>query len=189
MSFGQTKLESELDKIVKQHEATKNNYIDSLFHLTHSTTDEIITNKVDKVYDRYELLLITTNYEKVAQVYESGKPIVKSIKNRITGITYWNQFHDNGNLKLTGYSSGYLLHIGIWEEFDEKGTLIKVIDQESNRINFDSIYKMAVDLGITKNDVDFIYSTENKLWTIKDWTNKKKYLVDERHDIHIENVE
>jgi hypothetical protein len=189
MSFGQTKIESELDKITGQLESTGNDYIDSIFSLTSSTKDEIVTKTVDKVYDRYELLLITTNYEKVAKVYETGKPIVKSVKNRTTGIAYWNQFHENGNLKLTGYSSGYLLHIGKWEEFDEKGNLIKVTDQESGRVNFDNIHMKAIDLGISKNDIDFTYSIEDKIWIIKDWTANKKYLINKEYEIEVQKLE
>jgi hypothetical protein len=189
ISFGQTKLESELNKITRQRESTKNDYIESIFNLPDSTDDKIITKKVDKVYDRYELFLITTNYEKVAKVYEAGKPIVKSIKNRATGITFWNQFHDNGNLKLTGYSIGYLLYIGKWEEFDEKGNLIRVTDRELNRINFDNIHRKVVDLGVGKNALDFTYSINDKIWVINDRTTNKKYSINKTFEIQIQKLE
>src|SRR5688572_29057089 len=72
MSFSQKELERELRKMTIQDKSAENSYIDSLFHLTATKNDEIITDKVDKVYDRYELLLVTKNYEKVVQVYDSG---------------------------------------------------------------------------------------------------------------------
>lgn len=188
MSFSQTALESELRSIVNQDKSTENSYIDSLFHLTYSANDETITDRVDRVLNRHELLVISKNYEKVAQVYDNGKPIVKSIKNRLTRVTYWNQFHDNGNVKYTGYSSGYLLQIGNWEEFDENGKLVKSINHESNRISFVKIHKRAVDLGISMNDIDFSYSPEDRLWIIKDWTAGKKYVIDINLKTKIESL-
>ena len=189
MSFSQKELESELRKMSSQDKSTENSYIDSLFHLTASTNDEIITDKVDKVYNRHELLSVTKNYEKVAQVHDNGRPIVKSIKNKLTGITYWNQFHDNGTLKYTGYSAGYLLHIGNWEEFEKNGKLIKITNHESNRVSFIDIYKTIIELEINANDIDFTYSIDKMIWIINDWTTKRKYLIDANLNIRIENLD
>ena len=189
MSFSQKELERELRKMTIQDKSAENSYIDSLFHLTATKNDEIITDKVDKVYDRYELLLVTKNYEKVVQVYDSGRPIVKSIKNRLTGITFWNQFHENGTLKYTGYSVGSLLHIGNWEEFDKNGKLIKITNHESNRVSFIDIYKTVIGLGINANDIDFTYSIYKTIWFVNDWTTKRKYLIDANLHIRTENLD
>src|SRR5690606_28248672 len=133
MGMSQDNIESELNKIIYQSEKVENTYLDSLFNLISPNQTDETTTRIDTVLDRFELLSTSKDYEKVAKVYSNGRPIVKSIKNNHTQITYWNQFYDNGQLKWTGYTTGYIWPIGEWEEYDMNGQFVKIIDHESKR--------------------------------------------------------
>jgi hypothetical protein len=187
IGMSQINIEKELNRIVLQSARADNSYLDSLFNLKENEPTSKEDVRIDKVLDRYELLTTSLVIEKISKVYSDGRPIVKSIRNRSTQITYWNQFHENGKLKWTGYTSGYMLPIGKWEEFDENGQFLSVIDQEADRINFVDIHKKAKDLNIIDHDLDFNYSNEVETWTIKDWNAKKRYLIGKHLEIRIED--
>lgn len=178
--------EKELHKVVYQSNIFENRYLDSLFNKKDETKTVNESIRIDTVSDRIELLANSNGLEKVAKVYKDGRPIVKSQKNDLSQITYWNQFHKNGQLKLTGYTSGYMLPIGKWEEFDENGRLTTITDHEANRINFVEIHRKARELNIIDHDIEFNYSHDTRTWTIKDWDEQKRYIIDNNFVLRIE---
>ncbi len=188
MALSQSEIDKELHSIVYQSEILDNGYLDSLFNKKNleKTANESV--KIDTVLDRFELLANANGLEIVAKVYKDGRPIVKSQKNGFTKITYWNQFHENGQLKWTGYTSGYILPIGKWEEFDKYGRLTTIIDHEADRINFVDVHKKAKELNLIHHDIDFNYSEDNRTWTIKDWDDQKLYIIDNNFILRIEQM-
>ena len=161
----------------KQLESTGINCIDKYFKLTDQSKE--ISVKLDTVYDRLEFLIDSSNYEIVVKEYLTGISIVRSIKNKITNIAYWNQYHDNGEIKWKGYTSGYIQRIGKWEYYSENGNLDSIANYAENRvIDYCEAREILEKEEMDKDDLDYSYDYDNNYWSIKNWTVDKKYFID-----------
>lgn len=186
--MAQTEALDELPRVSWQSEETNNEYIENLFNREQYLKYEIPTNKIVSVYDRLELKCNIDNFFVTFLNYKSGRPIIRSIINNETRIEYWNYFHDNGEIRLKGYTIGSIQQIGVWEKYSTSGELESLIDCEKDRLNFENLYTMVKEINIANNDLNFKYSEDNKNWIIEDWTENCKYKIDEKGSIKEEKL-
>jgi len=183
--FTQTEELSRLTKINWLKTYNSNTYIENLFDKVEYEKIKIPKEKIDTVYDRYELTTYIKNYYVNFLDYKNGNPIIRYVANENTKVHYWNYFHKNGKIKRKGYTIGSVQNIGTWEEYSQSGELQSTINYEENHLSFYEVHQLAKKNEWLKNDLEFEYSKKNKSWTIKDWTNKLNYSIDRNKKVAI----
>jgi len=167
----------------EQETTNSNDCINQKFRISNENKKSVF--KLDTVYDRREFFIDSMNLEIVIKEYLNGNSIVRSAKNKTSNITYWNQYHNNGEIKWKGFTSGYILRIGKWEHYSEEGILDSIADYSMNRVlNYCDVRNMLGESGIEFDDFDYNYNYELDRWELKNWTNNNMgYLIDNRRKL------
>lgn len=181
-SFGQNSEQKIGFEFEEQETANSNECINITFWISNDSEKNAF--KLDTVYDRREFFIDSMNLEIVIKEYLNGNSIVRSAKNKTSNITYWNQYHNNGEIKWKGFTYGYILRIGKWEHYSEEGILDSIADYGKNRIlNYCEVRNILRESKIEFDDFDYKYNYQLDRWELKNWTNNMNYIIDNRRKL------
>ena len=139
------------------------------------------------VYDKIEIQneygirhsIDSLNFSIIRRWTDKGVPIIESVKNNLTNIERWKEYHANGKLKEFGYMpEGNHTKVGVWQYYTKKGRLDSTVDYDSKYgMPFCEFIKIAEMNQLYDETSTISFDLEKGKWSIIKWTSLENHSV------------